>query len=90
MKGVTGIAIRTGTQIAKAGYDVIQLKDALTEAAREPLATTRRVIRRSRFAAEDLRDEMMLTIRKHPIKTTGIALGAGFGLGLLIGRIGRR
>jgi ElaB/YqjD/DUF883 family membrane-anchored ribosome-binding protein len=85
MKRATGIAIRTGAQIAKAGCEVFQFKSALSEAASEPLATAKRMMRRGQFAAEDLRDEMALAIRKQPFKTIGIALGVGFGIGLLIG-----
>lgn len=85
MKGTAGLAIRTGTQLAKAGYGVIHLKSALTDATRDPIAITRRMARRSQFAAEDFRDEMALAIRKEPFKAAGIALGAGLGIGVLIG-----
>ena len=90
MKRATGFAIRTGTQIAKAGCEIIHLKSALTEAAGEPIATTKRIMRRSRFFAEDLRDGIELAIRKQPFKATGIVLGAGLGVGLFIGWAGRR
>ena len=90
MKGAAGFAIRTGAQLAKAGYEVGQLKSTLTGAVREPIAITRRTIRRGQFAAQDFKDEMVLAIRKEPFKAIGLGLGIGFGIGLVVGLIGNR
>lgn len=90
MKRAAVQVVRTGTQIVKAGYEVMYLKSVLTDAVHEPLAATRRVVRRGQFAAEDFRDEMILAIRKGPFRALAMALGAGFGAGLVVALIGRR
>jgi hypothetical protein len=87
VKGAAGFAIKTGTKLVKAGSEVIYLKSALTDAARDPIVATRRVIRKGQYAAEDFVDEMVLAIRKGPFRAIGISLGVGFGIGLLAGWI---
>ena len=90
MKRAAGFAIRTGTQIAKAGYEVIHLKSALTDAARDPIVATKQVVRKAQFLAEDFRDQLVLAVRKNPLKAVGVSVGAGVTMGLVVSWIRRR
>ena len=90
MKGAAAFALRTGTQLAKTGYEVIHFKETLTDAARDPIAAGKRVIRKGQFAVEDFRDEMVLAVRKQPLKSIGITCGIAFGIGFLTAWIGTR
>src|SRR5512132_884519 len=70
-----------GHQAARAGSTVSQ---ALSEALEDGKVETRRALKRSRRAAEDLIDETTLRIRRAPLRSVGIALGAGALLGALV------
>jgi hypothetical protein len=90
MKGATDFAVRAGTRLARTGYDVIQWKSALSGAARQPIASAKRALRRGRFAAEDCVDEFALAVRKHPVKSAGLIFGAAFGVGVVAGWLAKR
>ena len=86
MKRITAFALKKGAQLAKAGCEVIEYKSAMVKAARKPVAMTRRAVRKSRFVMEDFLDDVVLTVRRQPLK----ALGFAFGIGALAGWATRR
>lgn len=90
MKNAAAFAIKTGKQLAKAGYEVGQFKSTLHNTAREPVAAARRVIRKSRYAADDFVNEVVLVVRKQPLKSLGITFGVAFGIGAMAGWFGKR
>lgn len=61
------------------------LKNKVAEAVDEGLDATRRTIKRSQRAAEDLVDETAHCIKRDPLRSVAVTFGAGIGLGALIG-----
>jgi ElaB/YqjD/DUF883 family membrane-anchored ribosome-binding protein len=43
-----------------------------------------RLVKRSRYIAEDLAEDLAHTIKQYPLKAMGIALGVGAAVGVLI------
>jgi ElaB/YqjD/DUF883 family membrane-anchored ribosome-binding protein len=90
MKHAAAFAIRTGTQLAKAGCELMQLKDVVKDAAQEPVATAKRAVRKGQFAIQDCADDCGLKIRRNPLKAAGVIFGAGLGVGILLASMRRR
>ena len=80
--------IRAGEQLAESACNVERAKAALLTALDEAKATARRAVHRGRRAVEDLQelqDNAVQRIRKHPRSTVAITFGAALGAGLLLG-----
>lgn len=79
---------------AQAGVRATKMKDAVqetvTNAVEDGVATARRVVKRSRHAAEEMIDDAEHQVRQHPFRVVGITLGIGIGLGALIGVLATR
>ncbi len=88
--------IRTGAETiaAQAGVQATKMKDAVketvTNAVEDGVATAKRVVKRSRYAAEDMIDDAEHQLKQHPFRVVGITLGIGIGLGALIGVLATR
>ena len=85
MKTATEIAMDAGTRLAKAGCKVIQMKSNFDEAKQEPMIAMKRAVRKARYTAQDFSDQMILDIRKQPLKAMGITFGIAFGVGVAAG-----
>lgn len=66
------------------------LKNKVSEAVEEGLDATRRTIKRSRRAAEDLVEEIAHQIKRDPLRAVAVTFGVGLGLGALIGWLSAR
>jgi len=62
---------------------------ASKEAVAEALEDGRKLVKRTRRSAEDLLDEASHNIRRFPIRSVVIALGAGIVIGAVVSRNGR-
>ena len=65
-------------------------KTRISEGYQDAKSATRRLVKRTRHAAEDLMDDFTHQIKHYPLRSVGIALGAGAILGVLVSRNGRR
>ena len=90
MKNAAVFALKTGKQLAKAGYEVGHSKSTLNNTAREPVAAAKRAIRKTRYATENFVNEVVLVVRKQPLKSLGITFGLAFGIGAMAGWFGKR
>jgi hypothetical protein len=90
VKNAAIFALKTGKQLAKAGYEVGNFKSTLNNAAREPVAAAKRAIRKTRYATEDFVNEVIVVVRKQPLKSLCITFGFAFGIGALAGWFGKR
>jgi hypothetical protein len=90
MKGAVSCALKAGTGLAKAGYEIVRLRSTITNAALAPVTSARRRLRKGAYAIEDVADKIALTIRRQPVKSISITFGIAFGLGLALGWVGKR
>jgi ElaB/YqjD/DUF883 family membrane-anchored ribosome-binding protein len=85
--------VRAGEKFAESVCDIEDAKAAISAAVDEGKEAARRVVIRGRRAAEDLDEEAVREVRKHPRTTVavtfGVAMGAGLLLGWLLARAGR-
>jgi ElaB/YqjD/DUF883 family membrane-anchored ribosome-binding protein len=83
MKNAIAYALDTGRQFAKFGGEFTQLKSNLADTAYD----VRRWMRKSgRYCLR----ETGTVIKRQPLKSVGIALGVGIGIGALTGWLGTR
>ena len=85
--------VRAGEKFAESVCDIENAKAAISAAVDEGKEATRRVVARGRRAAEDLNEDAVRGIRRHPRTslaiTFGVAMSAGLVLGWLVGRARR-
>ncbi|HWP42923.1 MAG TPA: hypothetical protein VNO14_06800 [Blastocatellia bacterium] len=56
----------------------------------DALLTARRGMKRGYYAAEDLADEAIHTMKRYPLRSVGLAFGAGLALGWFTSRNGKK
>ena len=84
----------TGDQIAEAARQASRSATALADAFEESLGATRRIAKQGGDTAEELMDDTIKRLQRHPVETViatfsiGIATGITIGVatGILIGR----
>ncbi len=84
-KGFFKEAVGVAEQAANAAFDVEKLKLAASHVVEDKMADARRMIKKGRYAAEDLVDDTAHRIKHEPFRSVGIACGVGFGLGIFAG-----
>lgn len=67
------------------GFDVSELKETVSNAIEDEIVDARRLIKKGRYAAEDLADETAHHIKQDPLRSVGVMFGVGFGLGAIVG-----
>lgn len=88
----------TGDQIAETARQASRAATALADALEESLGATRRIAKQGGDAAEELMDDTIKRLQRHPVETViatlsiGIATGFTIGIvtGVLIGRVVKR
>jgi len=86
-------AIVASDQLADIGADLmagaVQIKERVVDTFEESVdaakTATRRALRRSQNAAEELLDNTACQVKRHPFQSVGITLGVGLTFGLAIG-----
>lgn len=78
-------AIDKAEKLAETALDVERLKIAATHAVEDKVTEAKRMIKKGRYAAEDLKDETAHMIKREPFRSVGITFGVGFGLGIVAG-----
>jgi methyl-accepting chemotaxis protein len=75
----------TGDQIAEAARQASKATNALAEALEEGLGVTRRIAKQGGDAAEELMDETIKRLQRHPVETVVATFSIGIAAGLAIG-----
>ena len=83
--GLLAKGLHVAENIAKAGYKVEKLKARANHAVEDGTVAAKRLVKRGRYAAEDLRDETVHRIKRDPFRSVLITFGVGIGLGSLLG-----
>jgi ElaB/YqjD/DUF883 family membrane-anchored ribosome-binding protein len=83
-KGFFKGAIDAAEQAAEAGLKVERLKKAASHAIEDGMTDARRLVKRGKYAAEDLVEDTAHRIKKDPLTSVGVAFGAGFCLGTVL------
>jgi len=76
--------IEEGAQVSQPTPSPLRVR-VISDAVEDGVGRARRAIKRGRYAAEDLMDETVHTIKQHPLQTVGVTLGLALGTGFLLG-----
>ena len=76
---------KVGEQVAQAGVEVSRLKTAASHSIEDAVTEAKRLVKRSRYATEDLIDDAAQRIKHAPLRSVGIGLAIGLGVGILSG-----
>lgn len=80
-------AVRQATHMA---HEARLFKTLALDAVEDRVHTAKRAITHGIHDLEDLRDSAAYRTKRAPLMTVGLAFGAGMGLGVVFGRIGRK
>jgi len=69
---------------AHLGAGVERVKEAVADAVEHGMDATKRAVKQSRRAAEDLVDDAEYKVKKHPLSMVGASFVIGLGLGAVI------
>jgi hypothetical protein len=75
----------TGDQIAEAARQASRASTALADALEESLGATRRIAKQSGDTAEELMDETIKRLQRHPVETVVATFSIGMATGITIG-----
>jgi ABC-type nitrate/sulfonate/bicarbonate transport system permease component len=83
------VAEWTGDRVAEAARHASRATTALADAVEESLGATRRIAKQGGDTAEELMDETIKRLQRHPIETVvatfSIGIAAGIAIGVLTG-----
>ena len=85
IKGPFEGVINVAEQVAKTAFNVEKLKVAASHAVEDGMTEAKRMIKKGRYAAEDMVDDTAHRIKHDPFRWVGIMFGAGLGLGIFAG-----
>ena len=88
--GLVKKGIHVAENIARATYQVEKLKTRASHAVEDGTEVAKRMIKRGRYAAEDLRDETAHRIKRDPFRAVLITFGVGIAVGSLVGLVAGR
>lgn len=78
-----GKATQIGEQLAEARSEVGRLKTAASHAVEDAVTEAKRFAKRSRYAAEDLMEDAAHRVKRDPLRSVGLGLAIGLGIGAL-------
>jgi ABC-type nitrate/sulfonate/bicarbonate transport system permease component len=79
------VAEWTGDQIAEAARHASRAATALADALEESLGATRRVVKQGGDTAEELMDDTIKRLQRHPVETVMATFSIGIATGIAIG-----
>lgn len=79
------VAEWTSDQVAEAARQASRAATALADALEESLGATRRVVKQGGDTAEELMDETIKRLQRHPVETVVATFSIGIAAGLAIG-----
>jgi ElaB/YqjD/DUF883 family membrane-anchored ribosome-binding protein len=83
-------AVDAVRQAAYVTHEARLLKTRATDAVEDRVHAAKRAITRGMHDLEDMRDSAVHRVKRAPLMTVGLAVGAGMLLGVVIGWIGGR
>ena len=81
--GLLGKAMQAGEQLAEMGDEVARLKTTASHAVEDAVSEAKRFAKRSRYAAEDLIEDAAHRVKRDPLRSVGLGLAIGLGVGAL-------
>ena len=78
-----GNATHVGTHLAEVGDKTARLKAAASRAVEDGVIKAKRFAKRSRYAAEDVVEDTAHRIKHRPLRSLGLGVMAGLGIGAL-------
>ncbi len=90
MKSATEFALDMESKLAKVGCEAADLTSKATNAAQDGITAAKKTVRKGWRAGEDFIDEATIAVKRHPLKSIGIAFGVAFAVGTLTGWLVRR
>ena len=83
--GVIKEVLNTAAQFAGVGRKVEELKENASHFVEDGINDAKRMVKRGRYAAEDIVEDTAHMIKHDPFRSVGVAFGIGFGLGAILG-----
>ena len=77
-------------RLSHVSHEAQLFKSLASDAVDDGVHAAKRAIKSAQHRAEDLKDEATYRVKRQPLKAVGIAVGAGFMLGMAVGWIGSR
>jgi ElaB/YqjD/DUF883 family membrane-anchored ribosome-binding protein len=81
---------RTGEQIAETARKASQAASAVADAFEDGVGAARRVAKQGGDTAEELFDDTLKRLQRHPVETIVVTFAAGLTAGIAIGWIMKR
>jgi ElaB/YqjD/DUF883 family membrane-anchored ribosome-binding protein len=81
--GLVGKAMHVGEQLAEVEDKATRLKTAASHAVEDAVTEAKRFAKRSRYAAEDLMEDAAHRVKRDPLRSVGLGLAGGLGIGAL-------
>jgi len=78
-----GNAMHVGERLVEVGGEAARLKTAASHAVEDPVTEAKRLAKRSRYAAEDLMEDASHRVKRDPLRSVGLGLAIGLGMGAL-------
>jgi ElaB/YqjD/DUF883 family membrane-anchored ribosome-binding protein len=85
--GLLNKGLHVAEKVARAGYEVERLKARASHAVEDGTVAAKRMIKRGRYAAEDLREETAHRIKRDPFRAVLVTFGVGVGVGIAFGSL---
>lgn len=81
--GLLGKVMHAGEQLAEVGDEFARLKTAASHTVEDAVTEAKRFAKRSRYAAEDLIEDAAHRVKRDPLRSVGLGLAIGLGIGAL-------
>ena len=81
--GLLGKAMQVGERLVEVGGEAARLKTAASHAVEDAVTEAKRLAKRSRYAAEDLMEDTAHRVKRDPLRSVGLGLAIGLGMGAL-------
>src|SRR4029077_19826335 len=78
-----GKATHVGERLVEVGGEAARLKTAASHAVEDAVTEAKRFAKRSRYAAEDLMEDAAHRVKRDPLRSVGLGLAIGLGIGAL-------
>jgi ElaB/YqjD/DUF883 family membrane-anchored ribosome-binding protein len=78
-----GKGMHIGDRLAEVGGEAARLKAAASQAVEDAVTEAKRLAKHSRYAAEDLMEDAAHRVKRDPLRSVGLGLAIGLGMGAL-------
>jgi ElaB/YqjD/DUF883 family membrane-anchored ribosome-binding protein len=85
-----GKAMHVGERLVEMGGEASALKTAASHAVEDAVTETKRLAKRSRYAAEDLMEDAAHRVKRDPLRSVALGFAIGLGMGALAAWVATR